>query len=395
MVKKIINRFLNSPKDFILFLFALSILGFSQSIFDSTFNNYLNETFSIKSIDRAILELPRELPGFLVIFVSTILFFIGSRRVAALANLLSSIGLILICFFSFSFNIMLIWLFIFSTGQHLFLPLNSSIGMELARKGEDGKRLGQLNSANNFFAILGSFIIFIGFRFFNFNFKISLLIAATGYAIVSLLIYLMTPDNRSSIKGRFVIRKKYSLYYILTILFGTRKQIFLTFAPWVLVSIFHQKTEIIATLLTIGGIIGIFFKPILGKAIDKLGEKKILCTESIILIFVCIGYGFSQFVFSEKIALLIIFLCYILDQLLMSFGMARATYLKKIAISKEEISSTLTMGTSIDHIFSITIALTGGIIWKIWGYQYIFLIGSIIALINLFFTLKIKINNNI
>ncbi len=390
MVKKILNKFLNSPRDFILFLFAISILGFSQSIFDSTFNNYLNETFSIKSIDRTILELPRELPGLLIIFVSLMLFFMRSRRIAAFANLITSLGLFLICFFSFSFNIMLVWLFIFSTGQHLFLPLTSSIGMELAKKGEEGKRLRQLNSSNNLFLILGSFIIFIGFKFLNFNFKISFLISAIGYLIASILIYFMSPNEEISSSKRFILRKKYSLYYILVILFGTRKQVFLTFAPWVLVTVFHQKTQIIATLLTIGGLIGIFFKPVLGRAIDILGEKVILAIEAIMLIFVCIGYGFSQFIFSNTIALVIIFICYILDQLLMSFGMARATYLKKIAVSKEEISSTLTLGTSIDHVFSITIALTGGIIWNMFGYQYIFLIAALISLINLFFVLKIK-----
>jgi len=38
------------------------------------------------------------------------------------------------------------------------------------------------------------------------------------------------------------------LYYWLAILYGTRKQIFITFAPWVLITIYKQPTQTIATL---------------------------------------------------------------------------------------------------------------------------------------------------
>jgi len=52
------------PRDLQLFLAATFVFGFSQSIVDSTFNNYLNETFTISDFQRGFLELPRELPGF-------------------------------------------------------------------------------------------------------------------------------------------------------------------------------------------------------------------------------------------------------------------------------------------------------------------------------------------
>jgi hypothetical protein len=48
------------------------------------------------------------------------------------------------------------------------------------------------------------------------------------------------------------------------------------------------------------------------------------------------------------------------------------------------------MGVSIDHIFSIGIAVSGGFIWLILGYQYVFLLGAIIAVINFFSALQIK-----
>ena len=384
------NKLLNLPRDFQLFIAATFVFGFSQSIVDSTFNNFLNETFLISNLQRGLLEFPRELPGLLVVFVSAILFFLCSRRQAFLANILCAIGILFIGFYSPTFSIMLIWLFIFSVGQHLFLPLNQSIGMELATEGKTGKRLGQFSAVANVAMIIGSFAIFIGFKFFNLDFKMSYVVAFLGFFTVATLIFLMKEDEPVSARMKFQLRKEYKLYYWLSILYGTRKQIFLTFAPWVLVTVFKQKTQVLATLLAVGGVIGIFFKPMLGKAIDKLGERVILTSEAVMLVFVCIGYGFAREIFTETAAMFIAFTCYILDQLLMSVGMARATYLQKIAVKPEDVTQTLTMGVSIDHIFSIGIAVSGGFIWLKLGYQYVFLLGAIIAVINFFSALRIK-----
>jgi predicted MFS family arabinose efflux permease len=143
--------------------------------------------------------------------------------------------------------------------------------------------------------------------------------------------------------------------------------------------------------MTVGGVIGIFFNPVLGRAIDRLGERCVLMSEAFLLIFVCIGYGFSRLFLPEKIAFLVAAACFITDYLLMSAGIARATYLKKIAVKPQDVSQTLSMGISIDHIFSITIALLSGYIWKAFGYQYVFLLGAIIAVVNLYSASRIKI----
>lgn len=389
-VTQIKKQFLKLPRDFRIFLAATFCFGFSQSFVNSTFNNFLNETFFIDNFQRGILEVPRELPGLLTVVVSAILFFLCARRQAALSNVLCAVGILLIGFCSPGFSVMLVWLFIFSIGLHLFLPLAQSIGMELAVEGKTGKRLGELNAVGNVAGIIGSFIIFIGFKFFNMNFRMTYLTAFLGFAAVAVLIFMMKKDKPVPVKTKFRLRREYRLYYWLTVLYGTRKQLFLTFAPWVLVTVFRQKTQVLATLMTIGGVVGIFLIPMLGRAIDKLGERFILAAEAVILIFVCLGYGFSKDIFPETTALYVVLICYIVDQFIVAVSMARATYLQKIAVRPEDVSQTLTMGVSIDHIFSVSIAVLGGIVWVKWGYQYIFLGGAIIAVINFFSALQIK-----
>jgi predicted MFS family arabinose efflux permease len=365
------------------FAAALALFGFAQSVVNAVFNNFLSETFSISNLARGMLELPREMPGFLVVFVSALFFFLSSRRLAALANLLAAAGIILVGFYSTGFPPMLLWLFIFSTGLHLFLPLISGIGMEFARERETGRILGKFNGVMNLTAILGSFAVFLGFRYFGFTFGIAFAVAAAGFLLAAVFLFSMEPDRPLPALGRFTLRREYRLYYWLSILFGTRKQLFITFAPWVLVTVFRQPTETVATLLTVGGVIGIGFNPLLGRAIDRLGERAILTGEALLLVFVCLGYGFSRSILPERAAFMVAASCFIMDQLLMSVGMARATYLQKIALKPEDISQTLAMGVTIDHVFSIAIALASGLVWNRFGYQYVFLMGAAIALVNL------------
>jgi predicted MFS family arabinose efflux permease len=338
-----------------------------------------------------LLELPREMPGFLVVFVSALLYLMSSRRLAALANLLGGLGIAGIALYSRRYGVMLAWLFLFSVGQHLFMPLIQSITMEFAAEGKAGRRLGQVTGASNLAGIGGSLLILVGFRSLGFGFATAFLIAAGGLLLAALLIRTMKADQQPAARTRFVLRREYKLYYWLSILYGTRKQIFLTFSPWVLVTIFKQPTQMVASLLFAGGLIGIVFNPLLGRAIDRLGERFILMGEAVVLIFVCFGYGFSRRLFGEQTALMVAGACFIVDQLMMSVGMARATYLKKIAVQPDDVSQTLMMGVSIDHFFSIIVAALGGIIWLHWGYEYVFLLGVAIACVNLVSASRVRL----
>jgi predicted MFS family arabinose efflux permease len=187
------------------------------------------------------------------------------------------------------------------------------------------------------------------------------------------------------------LHKEYRLFYLLNVLSGSRKQIFITFAPWVIVTIFNQPTQTIATLMTIGGIIGILFQPFLGRMIDRLGERFVLAAEAVLLIGVCLGYGYSKFVLPANVAFIAVCIFYLFDQMLFSVSMARSMYIKKIALQPEDVQPALTAGVTIDHIFSITVALVGGVIWNSFGFQYVFLLGVFIAILNFFAVLQIRI----
>jgi MFS family permease len=387
----IIDRLNHASRELRLFAAACFVMGIAYSMFDSTFNNFLNERFALTGFQRSFLEFPRELPGLLTVFVSASLAFLCSRRQGAFALVLGVIGMLLIGFASPVYGVMVIWLFVYSLGQHLMMPLSSTIGMELAQAGKTGQRLGQLNAIRNVAVILGSFLILVGFKFLGLQFKHVFIMGALGLAVASALLFAMRPQQTQPARTFLKLHKEYRLFYLLAVLYGSRKQLFITFAPWVLVTIFHQPTTLIATLYTIGGITGILFQPFLGWTIDRFGERIVLVSEAFLLVFVCFGYGFAKFLFPESIAFLIVCACFLVDNMLMSVGMARSTYMQKIAKEASHIQPALTASITIDHAFSISIALLGGVIWNEFGFQYVFLFGVFIAVVNFFAALRVKV----
>jgi predicted MFS family arabinose efflux permease len=374
-----------------LFAAASFVMGAAYSLIDSTLNNFLNDRFALTGFQRSFLEIPRELPGMLVVFVTALLWFFCSRRLGVVAMLLGVAGTLLIGYVSSTFAILTLCVFVYSLGQHLFMPAASAIGMELAQEGKTGQRLGQLNAIRNLAAIVGSFIVFLGFKYLNFNYHITFIISALLFTAAAILMAIMKPTPTHRARMYLKLHREYRLYYVLSVLYGSRKQLFITFAPWVIVTIFNQPTQTLATLITIGGIIGILFQPLLGWATDRLGERTILALEAVLLIFVCLGYGFVKDLFPVSTAFLWVCVFYLLDQMLMSVNMARAMYMKKIAIRPEDVQPALTVSVTLDHIFSITVALIGGIIWNAFGFQYVFLLGVFIALANLIAALKIRL----
>jgi predicted MFS family arabinose efflux permease len=390
MFSKISQRLAGTSGDIRRFLAAVAVTSFSASIFEAVFNNFLNETFAVSDLVRTLIEIPRELPGLLVMFFSASLFFLCNRRLAAFALALCAVGLILLATGPSTLGCALLWLFVYSTGQHLMIPLQSGIGMELAATGQDGRRLGQINALRNFCAIGGAFFVFTGFRRFHLTFSGSFLAASVGFLAGAILLSRMKAGRPAPPALHLRLHREYRLFYWLSVLYGTRKQIFLTFAPWVLVKVFAQPVQNIAILMTLGGVLGILFQPMLGRLVDTRGERFVLAGEAALLIGVCLLYGFAGKLFPRNVALLVTAGCYIADQLLMSVGMARATYLKKIAKAPEHIIPALAASTSIDHVFSISAAVLCGWIWHRFGYPVVFLIGAVVAGINLFSALRIR-----
>ena len=391
MVKLLIARIKGIEKDFLLFMIVGVFLGVATSVDNSTLNNFLLEKFHLSITQRSNMEILRELPGFLVFLVTGFMFALGDIRIAVIANICAAVGMFALGIIPANYAIMLIFMFIYSMGLHVYMPLANSIGMSFANDTNMGRKLGRVNAANTAALLLSSAALWFLFQFFKISYTITFTIGTVALLFAALFLILMNPRQTSKLKTRFVFKKEYILYYWLSLLFGARKQILLTFAPWVLVKVFKQAVTTMTLLVFIIAFLGIFIKPFVGYLIDKIGEKFVLGSEAFLFFFVCLGYAFASNLLPINGAIILTCICYIMDQSLNAVTIARATYMKKIAVKEEDVSPTLATGTSIDHIMSMFLPTLGGIVWITFGYKYVFIGGAILAFINFFSTRYIKI----
>lgn len=383
----------NNDRDFKLFLIVGLFTGIASGINSTVFNNFLSDTYKLTASARGIVEFPRELPGVLIVVVLGILAFLGDIRIAIVGMVFAALGMLGLGLLSPTFATMLLWMMLLSLGTHIFMPLSAGIGMNLSESGNYGARLGRYSAYNLIATIVGYAIVFFGFRYFNLTYQIAFVLASVFYIFAAFILGLMKSKKPKKKKVTLIFRKKYTLYYCLSVVNGARKQIFLTFAPWVLIKEYHVDPPTFALLGLIVAILSIFTRTIVGNAIDKKGERFVLSLEAIILIVICLGYSFAADLFQTRsIAVIIIAGCYIIDNSLSVVEMARSTYIKKIAICPEDVIPTLSAGTSFDHVIAMSIPFVGGILWTTMGYQYVFIVAAFIAVINLFLSLKIKIN---
>ena len=386
------------------FLSVLVIFGIAIGLKHGVQNNYLSEIVNIDEFERGVVDAFRELPGLLLIFILALMYRFADSKVFKIGIALMAggmAGLLLTSssdFFMAKF-IVVIFMVLFSTGEHIIMPVRSTIAMELAKREKSGASLGittsisQLGTITGLLLVTGIFFILekTGYsRTDIIGYRIVFGIATALMTTAALVAAALKETTLKAPRQRFYFAKKFTKYYIMEVFYGSRKQIFLTFAPYVLVREYKTDPSMMALLLAICSVFIMFCSPLIGRLIDKVGYKKVMVTDTLILVVVCLLYGFSHRLFSPGIAFIVICCNFILDQVISVASMANNVYVQRISSDREEITATLSTGISVNHIFSVTIALIGGWIWKVAGIETLFTLSALLGLISSIYAAMIK-----
>jgi hypothetical protein len=259
----------------VLFALASLFMGLYGGIYDPSFNNYLAQVHHMGEVARGGLEFPRELPGFLVVFVLALLMFLPDTRIASLSALLVGAALLGQGYLTPNFTAVVVWMLVWSTGAHLYMALSSSIGLRLASEGQEGRMLGKLGFLESLGTLLGMVIVYLAASSLHFSFGLLFGIAGGCSLLAALALYFIKPRPLVKAPRRLIFKRKYALFYWLNILFGARKQIYLTFAPWVLIKIFHTSVATFAVMGFIGTVINLLFRPMLGGQSTPGGKRQL------------------------------------------------------------------------------------------------------------------------
>ena len=369
-------------RQILLFFIAMSCTAVAGGIYDSIFNNFLSETFHLGAGIRGRLEFPREMPGFLVVVMTGLLSALVVTRLAVLSSLLFAAGAFGMAMLGYHFWPMVGMMMLISTGQHLLMPAGATITLALSHEERRGQRMGQLGAVTTAGYILGCFGVWICFRKLGPQYQAGFALAGIMGLCAALVYGFLRIPHLQQPRERLVFRWRFWLYYALEMLAGARKQIFLTFGPWVLIKVYHRDASDMAQLMMTAALIGIAFRPLAGMAMDRLGERMVMLIDNVTLIGVCIGYGYAGFFTgSFEHARLLASACYVLDNLLFALGDARTLYLSRMASDTQELTSTLAMGVSINHIASMTIPFMAGMVWEVFGYERVFMAAAGLAVL--------------
>lgn len=378
-------------RDFNLFLLSGLFAGIGAGINTSIFNNYLSDIFKLSEDTRGFLEVPREAPGFFIMLTLAALSFLGDVRIAVLGMAAAGLGMLGLGTLSPTFALMIIWMMTYSLGTHMVMPVTPSIGMSLSSQESFGARLGTVSAFGLSGSIIAYIYIFLGFNFMHMTYQTAFITGTIFYVFAAFAVGMMKKSGPEIRKVKFIFRKRYSLYYVLAVISGARNQIFLTFAPWVLIKVFGVKPQMFAILGMVVALISIGTRKIIGKLIDSRGERFVLTLEAVLLFAICLGYAFSDRIFSPSVAVVIIAGCYVIDNSMSAVEMARSTYVRKIAVDLADVTPTLSTGVSLQHIASMIIPIFGGLLWLHVGYQAVFMAAAVIAFLNLVLSRRIRI----
>ena len=183
---------------------------------------------------------------------------------------------------------------------------------------------------------------------------------------------------------------------MIAILHGVQKQIAFVYGSWVIVNLLAKGADTYSLLLVAAGFFCIFFLNALGKWIDRYGIKPMMFLDALTFIGVYIVYGLvvwginSGVLPREGWAVWAVYVLFVADRLSMQIGVVKSVYLRSIAWSDEDVTATLTMGITLDHLVSIIAAAIGGLVWTVFGSQWVFFGAAAFSLGNLFVAYRVQ-----
>ena len=385
------------------FLSTLVLFGVSYGLYRGIQDNYLAEILHITPFERGIVEFFRETPGLLIIFILALMYRFSDSKIFKIGIALAAggiVGLLLTSADMLRTKLMVVLFMVaYSLGEHITMPVRSTISMDLAKREKAGASLGITSSISQFGQIFGFILVTaiffilsrIGFgRGSLLGYRIVFGMAAALMTSSAMVAMALKETTLKSQRRRFYFAKKFYKYYMLEVFYGARKQIFLTFAPYVLILHYKADPSIMSILYAVCAGAGIICGPLTGRIIDRLGYKVVMVGDTIILVAVCLLYGFAHRLFPPEIAFFVVCANFVLDSIISMASMASNVYVQRISANQDEVTATLSTGLSVNHLISIIIALIGGWIWKITGIEFLFSLSAILGLLNSLYAATIK-----
>lgn len=323
----------------------------------------------------------RELPGLCLMFIAALTVRLSLTWRAAASVLIMGIGYALYAAVH-SWTALVIVSLTASLGFHLWMPLNTSLGLVLADKQSAGKVLGTLSAVGALASMvgIGCIIAFSNVLSLRFLAGIAGILIIVAAVLVSRLPKKLGETAKA--QPRLLFQRRYWLYYVLLLFEGSRAQVFSAFNIMVLVYNYGLSAMQISFLMLASGLVNFLLARRLGHLLDVSGERITLNTAYIGLALCFVGYALVHNVWFLGFLVVCI-------NLIATLSMGLSTYVSRIA-PPEELTATLSTGVSVNHVTSVGLSLLAGALLPVVGYQVLCWAVVVIVSLSVPFAMQIR-----
>ncbi|NDW01571.1 MFS transporter [Salipiger sp. PrR002] len=345
----------------LLFLMAIA-MPLSFATWSALLNNFVIEAAQFDGSDIGWLHTVREIPGFLAIGVILVLLLMREQVLALLALTLLGVATALTAWFP-SMGGLLIVTLLSSIGFHYYETVNQSLQLQWLPKDRAPQMLGWLLAAASGATLIAYVAIVMTWEAFDLSYNFVYMVSGGLTLVITLYCALAFPQFESPNPQRksFVLRRRYWLYYALQFMSGARRQIFVVFAGFMMVERFGFAVHEVTALYLINLCANMALAPMLGKAVHRFGERRVLLFEYAGLVLVFLAYG-GLYWFHWGVVLASVL--YVIDHIFFALALALKTYFQKIA-DPGDIAPTAAVAFTINHIAAVFLPFALGYLWMI------------------------------
>jgi hypothetical protein len=365
------------PEALLVLMAVASPLAFATWM--ALLNNFVIERAGFDGFDIGVLHVAREIPGFLAFLVIYILLFLREQTVALSALVVLGV------FTALTANFPTFWGLIMTTilssvGFHYYETINQSLQLQWLSKDRAPQAIGWIVSAGSFGSLVVFGFIILAWEGLGLSYTTVYWAAGGACAAVAIVAWFLYPRFEAPVVQHktMILRGRYWLYYALVFIGGARRQIFIVFAPFMMVERFGLEVHEVTGLMLFNYAATIVFAPIAGRMVRKYGERLAMIVEYVGLTTVFALYaGIYFFHWGVVLAMGL----YVLDHLLFALAIAQKTYFQKIADPADQ-APTAAVSFTINHIAAVTLPAPLGLLW-LTAPGMVYALAAVLALVSL------------
>ncbi|MDB4211809.1 MFS transporter [Ascidiaceihabitans sp.] len=362
----------------LLFLMAFA-MPIAFNTWSALLNNFVIEVANFDGSDIGLLHTVREIPGFLAVGVIAIIIFVREQVLGLVSLVLLGVATAITAYYPSLTGILTLTM-LSSIGFHYYETVNQSLQLQWLPITDAPRIMGWMMALGSAATFIVYLIILLLWEPLGLGYNIVYICGGAATAIVAVFAMVAYPQFEGpTVQNKsMVLRKRYWLYYALQFMSGARRQIFVVFAGFMMVEKFGFEVHELTSLFLINLMINMLVAPLLGRIVQRFGERRTLVFEYVGLALVFLSYGGVYYL---GWGVLVAAFLYVVDHIFFGLALALKTYFQKIA-DPADIAPTAAVAFTINHIAAVVLPVTLGLLWLV-SPLLVFLIAAGMACVSL------------